>query len=144
MSKKCDFCGHFNTDEANVCKTCGTSLNQKEEKVRDVLFIDKYAVPLSIIFIFIIPALMFILIGSYDFYQAKYLIISCLFIFLGFSNIFDVFLSLLTVIVALSYLGAETVTSDVPALTPVILQPSTLTLLLFALVLIEPTLGQMV
>ena len=84
MSKKCDFCGHFNTDEAKVCKTCGTSLDQKEEKVRDILFIDKYAVPLSIIFIFIIPALMFILIGSYDFYQAKYLIISCLFIFLGF------------------------------------------------------------
>ena len=84
MSKKCDFCGHFNTDEAKVCKTCGISLDQKEEKVRDVLFIDKYAIPLSIIFIFIIPALMFILIGSYDFFQAKYLIISCLFIFLGF------------------------------------------------------------
>lgn len=84
MSKKCDFCGHFNTDEAKVCKTCGTSLDQKEEKVRDILFIDKYAVPLSIISIFVIPTIMFLFIGSYDFFQAKYLIISCLFIFFGF------------------------------------------------------------
>ena len=85
MSKKCDFCGHFNSDSAKTCNTCGIRLDEKEEKIKDVPFIDKYLLPLSIIFIFFIPTSMFLIKGSYEFFQAKYIIISALLIFLGFA-----------------------------------------------------------
>lgn len=84
MSKRCDFCGHFNTDEAKVCKNCGTDIDLKEEKVKDIGFIDNNLLLLSIIFIYVILTLLFIILGSYNYFQSKYIIISFIFIILGF------------------------------------------------------------